>query len=252
MARKYTGWDKDASGKRVGTEKLVQLLCAHFNGAVCNNGTWNVRPSRGSGRPSVHGTGRAADVSWRRQSNGKGYGNYKAALEVLDFLVAYSEVLFIEELHDYFLAPHGRGWKCDRMAWKVYDKPTIGTPGGDWWHLEIANDHADDPAYYEQVFAGIKAGTIQPNSVAPVATAAPAPAPAPAAGGLSFAYPGKAVKVGSKGDAVKLVQAMVGVTADGDFGQKTAAAVKAWQTSKNVAPADGIVGKQTWSVMFGA
>ena len=249
MARKYTGWDKDATGKRMGTEKLVQLLCAHFNGAVSNNGTWNVRPSRGSGRPSVHGTGRAADVSWRRLNSGKGYGNYKAALEVLDFLVAYSEVLFIEELHDYFLAPHGRGWKCDRMAWKVYDKPTIGTPGGDWWHLEIANDHADDPAYYEQVFAGIKAGTIQPNSAAPAA--APA-APAPASGGLSFSYPGKAVKVGSKGDAVKLVQTIVGVTADGDFGQKTAAAVKAWQTSKNVAPADGIVGKQTWSVMFGA
>ncbi|CAB4156332.1 Peptidoglycan binding-like [uncultured Caudovirales phage] len=249
MARKYTGWDKDATGKRKGTEKLVQLLCAHFNGAVSNNGTWVVRPSRGSGRPSVHGTGRAADISWRRLSSGKGYGNYKAALEVLDFLVAYSEVLFIEELHDYFLAPHGRGWKCDRMAWKVYDKPTIGTQGGDWWHLEIANDHADDPAYYEQVFAGIKAGTIQPNSAAPAA--APA-APAPASGGLSFAYPGKAVKVGSKGDAVKLVQAIVGVKADGNFGPQTATAVKAWQTSKNVAPADGIVGKQTWSVMFGA
>jgi hypothetical protein len=247
MARKYTGWDKDATGKRMGTEKLVQLLCAHFNGAVSNNGTWVVRPSRGSGRPSVHGTGRAADISWRRLSSGKGYGNYKAALEVLDFLVAYSEVLFIEELHDYFLAPHGRGWKCDRMAWKVYDKPTIGTQGGDWWHLEIANDHADDPAYYEQVFAGIKAGTIQPNSAA--RAAAPA---APASGGLSFAYPGKAVKVGSKGDAVKLVQAIVGVKADGNFGPQTATAVKAWQTSKNVAPADGIVGKQTWSVMFGA
>ena len=252
MARKDTGFDKNATGKRAGTEKLVQLLCAHFNGAIKNNGTWVVRASRGSGRPSVHSTGRAADVSWRRQASGKGYGNYKAALEVLDFLVAYSEVLFIEELHDYFLAPHGRGWKCDRMAWKVYDKPTIGTPGGDWWHLEIANDNADNPAYYEQVFAGIKAGTIQPNSVAPVATAAPAPAPARKAGGLSFAYPGKAVKVGSKGDAVKLVQAIVGVKTDGNFGQKTASAVKAWQASKNVKPVDGIVGKQTWSVMFGA
>jgi len=252
MARKYTGWDKDASGKRAGTEKLVQLLCAHFNGAIRNNGTWVVRASRGSGRPSVHGTGRAADVSWRRQASGKGYGNYKAALEVLDFLVAYADVLFIEELHDYFLAPHGRGWKCDRMSWKIYDKPTIGTPGGDWWHLEISNDHADDPAYYEQVFAGIKAGTITPSSSAPVSApvaSAPAPASAPA---LSFAYPGKAVKIGSKGDAVKLVQAIVGVKTDGDFGAKTASAVKAWQASKNVAPADGIVGKQTWAVMFGA
>ena len=79
---------------------------------------------------------------------------------------------------------------------------------------------------------------------APVASA-----PAPA---LSFAYPGKAVKVGSKGDAVKLVQAIVGVKTDGNFGPKTATAVKAWQASKNVKPVDGIVGKQTWAVMFGA
>jgi len=201
MARSYTGWDKNATGKRAGTERLVQLLCAHFNGAIWNNGTFGIRPSRGSGNPSVHGTGRAADLSWRRQSSGKGYGNYKAALEVLDFLVAHADVLFIEELHDYYLAPHGRGWKCDRNAWKIYDKPTIGTQGGDWWHLEISNDHADDPAYYEQVFAGIKAGTVKSGSSSPKPVAA-----------MSFPYPGQALKIGSKGDAVKLVQAIVGVT----------------------------------------
>jgi peptidoglycan hydrolase-like protein with peptidoglycan-binding domain len=245
MGRKYTGWDANASGKRAGTEKFVQLLCQHFNGAIWNNGTWVVRDVRGGSRPSVHGTGRAADVSWKRKNDGKGYGNYKAACEVLDFLVQHSELLLIEELHDYFLQPYGRGWRCDRAAWKVYDKPSIGSPGGDWWHIEIAPTHADNPAYYEQAFAQIKAGGGQPAPVAPST-------PTPATGGLTFTYPGKAVKKGSKGDAVKLVQAVVGVTADGNFGGQTEAAVKAWQSAHNVSPADGIVGKQTWAAMFGA
>ena len=37
------------------------------------------------------------------------------------------------------------------------------------------------------------------------------------------------LKLGSKGDAVKLVQAKVGATQDGDFGPKTEALVKEWQ-----------------------
>lgn len=245
MTRKYTGWDANATGKRAGTERFVQLLCQHFNGAIWNTGTWVVRDVRGGSRPSVHGTGRAADLSWRRKNDGKGYGNYKAACEVLDFLVAHSELLLIEELHDYHLAPHGRGWRCDRNAWKVYDKPTIGSPGGDWWHVEIAPTHADNPAYYEQAFAQIKSGVATPIAPAPAAPAAPA--------AMVFTYPGKAVKVGSKGDAVKLVQAVVGVTADGDFGQATKAAVVKWQTANpKCGPADGVVGKQTWALMFGA
>ena len=244
MARTYTGWDKNTKGKRAGTEKLVQLLCAHFNGAIWNNGTWGVRPMKGSGNPSVHGTGRAMDLSWRRMASGKGYGNYKAALEVLDFLIAHADVLGIEAVHDYYLKPYGRGWRCNRAAWQVYDKQTIGTPG-DWFHIEISNEHADDPRYYEGVFACIKASTTKPSSSAPL----PAPIPAPE---TLFKYPGRAVKVGSKGDAVKLVQAVVGVACDGHFGRVTRTAVKAWQASHNVSPVDGVVGKQTWAVMFGA
>jgi hypothetical protein len=242
MGRKYTGWDKDAAGKRAGTETFVKLTCQHFNNGVWNNGTWNVRPARGSGKPSVHGTGRAADLSWRA-NNGKGFGDYNTALQVVDFFVANAEILLIEEIHDYFLQPHGRGWRCDRAAWKVYDKPTIGTPGGDWWHVEIAPDHADDPAYYEQAFAKITGGKSAPAQPAPYKTA-------PADNGSLFKYPGADQKLGSKGPAVQLIQAVLKVTESGNFDAPTEAAVKAWQT-KNGLKADGVVGPVSWKKLFG-
>jgi peptidoglycan hydrolase-like protein with peptidoglycan-binding domain len=66
-----------------------------------------------------------------------------------------------------------------------------------------------------------------------------------------FAYPGKPLQIGSKGDAVKLVQALVGgVITDGDFGKKTDHRVKEWQFAHNIA-ADGIVGPVSWKAMFG-
>ena len=67
---------------------------------------------------------------------------------------------------------------------------------------------------------------------------------------LVFLYPGTPVKLGSKGDAVKLVQAVVGATVDGDFGPATERRVKAWQTSRGLL-ADGVVGPVTWKKMFG-
>jgi len=57
------------------------------------------------------------------------------------------------------------------------------------------------------------------------------------------------LKVGSKGDDVKKVQAKLGLTADGVFGAGTSKAVKDWQKANGLA-ADGIVGDGTWSKMF--
>ena len=165
MKRTYTGWDKNAKGRRAGTEKLVQFLCYLSGNGLWNNGTWSVRPIRGSDKPSVHGTGRAMDLSWRKTPE-KGYGDYNAAKATLDFCVKWADLLCIEEIHDYYLKPYGRGWRCDRAEWKVYDKPTIGSQGGDWFHIEISNDHADDPAYYAEAFNTIF--TPQPATPSPV------------------------------------------------------------------------------------
>jgi peptidoglycan hydrolase-like protein with peptidoglycan-binding domain len=54
---------------------------------------------------------------------------------------------------------------------------------------------------------------------------------------------------GSKGDAVKLVQAVIGAKPDGDFGPKTEQAVMAWQKANGLKP-DGVVGPVTWDKMF--
>ncbi|WP_052353842.1 peptidoglycan-binding domain-containing protein [Neobacillus jeddahensis] len=69
------------------------------------------------------------------------------------------------------------------------------------------------------------------------------------AGNDSVPYPGHLIKLGSTGKDVERIQRAVGVTADGIFGPKTEAAVKANQSRHGLA-VDGIVGPKTWSVMF--
>jgi murein DD-endopeptidase MepM/ murein hydrolase activator NlpD len=80
-----------------------------------------------------------------------------------------------------------------------------------------------------------EAAVVKPEVAAAAKTAGPA-------------YPGKYVKVGSKGEAVKYVQKQLGITADGIFGPATAAAVKKHQ-AKHGLTADGIIGPKTWATL---
>lgn len=56
----------------------------------------------------------------------------------------------------------------------------------------------------------------------------------------------KTIKKGSKGDEVKVLQLIVGVTDDGIFGNKTKDALKTWQ-QVNKLTADGVAGPKTWA-----
>jgi peptidoglycan hydrolase-like protein with peptidoglycan-binding domain len=56
-------------------------------------------------------------------------------------------------------------------------------------------------------------------------------------------------KKGSKGLAVEWIQAAVGATVDGDYGSKTEAAVKSYQTKKKLT-SDGWVGAKTWAAII--
>ncbi len=92
-------------------------------------------------------------------------------------------------------------------------------------------------------------GGISANATPPP-TAAPTPTPLPA-----FETPASTVRSGSEGRDAKLVQqrlidlGYLGGTADGDFGPRSVAALKAFQT-KNGLKADGVAGAGTNAVLF--
>lgn len=56
------------------------------------------------------------------------------------------------------------------------------------------------------------------------------------------------LRLGSKGENVKLLQRFLKLKDDGDFGPKTLAAVKKWQKANGLLD-DGIVGPKTWDLM---
>lgn len=56
------------------------------------------------------------------------------------------------------------------------------------------------------------------------------------------------LQLGSEGPEVAKLQKLLGVTADGQFGHKTEATVRAFQKKKKLV-ADGKVGPQTWSAL---
>lgn len=57
------------------------------------------------------------------------------------------------------------------------------------------------------------------------------------------------IKLGSKGEDVKVLQKYLGLTLDGNFGPKTDLKVKQWQKSKGLIP-DGVVGPKSWALII--
>lgn len=110
---------------------------------------------------------------------------------------------------------------------------------GEPWHMQ--------PIEIDGWGSWSSSGRKEPVAGYPLPADEGAPEPTPI---LVFAYPGSPVRLGSKGDAVKLVQAVVKTTVDGDFGPVTERKVKDWQ-GQNGLLADGVVGPVTWKKMFG-
>ena len=156
MKRHYTG-NKDgaAKGLRPGMKVFIDEVIKLGDGAFWNNGDFGVRPMRGKEILSVHATGRAVDFSYRNMGKGKGVPNgRRQAVRMCKLLVDNADLLGLEALFDYFPAPHGRAWMCDRDAWLNYKKETIhGAPKGDWLHAELSPEMADSPAKVREAFA---------------------------------------------------------------------------------------------------
>jgi hypothetical protein len=245
MARKYTGFDGYASGKRKGTEQFVKEFVKFTGGAFWNNGTYLRRPVRGQpNRPSNHGTGRAIDFSYRGAPY-KGCGDRKVAEKWIDWLVEHAEVLQIEMIVDYMPKPFGRAWACDREKWRVFWKPTISSGGksyADWIHVEVTPDVADDPDYYKAVFTELANGKVPSITQPPKRELK--------------VYRGKPIRRGEKDrELVAQIQRAImsaGIKvrggADGIFGPMTEKAVMQFQGKYNCYP-DGWIGPQTWGAL---
>jgi len=250
MSRPYTGTtDGAAKGKRPGLEAFVAAIQNQSGGQLWNNGTWGIRNMRGKAALSVHATGRAADLSRRNYRDRPGCS--RAELErVIDWLVEHADAIGLEFLADYEPAPAGRGWKCSREAWKDWKRGEVsGAPGGDWIHIELDTEHADATDWIADVMASFPLSS------------APAPAPAPADG--SKPYPGASTRKHSRASArVREIQERLAelgyqnssgtgpLVADGDFGNATDSAVRAFQMASSLT-VDGIVGPATWAALFG-
>ena len=144
-SRPYTGnSDGAVNAPLPGMDEWIRQAIGNGGGAIWNNGSWGIRDMRGSANLSVHATGRAVDLSYR-MSEKQPTANRKGAMAFLNILIANANELGIEQVLDYFPKAFGRGWRCDRQAWKSYSKPEIhGAPGGDWLHIEVS------PAFVKQ------------------------------------------------------------------------------------------------------
>lgn len=130
--------------------------------------------------------------------------------------------------------------------WDVYGRKVSTATSDHLWHvhLEIRRKYVESPTAMAAILSILRGESLSSylGRVKPATSkAASAPANSPS-------YPGL-LKKGSKGASVKKVQSKVGVPADGDFGAKTEAAVKAWQKAHGLG-ADGMVGPATWKKMF--
>jgi hypothetical protein len=264
MPRKYPYFPSfDGKKTQPGTAKLIELCQKKWKG-TSNLGAYSNRLMRNShtagkklGDPgmekflSVHATGAACDV---------GYPNRKVGLDMWEFFINHTKELGLVEIHDYAFDSNatdkkpgfGRGYRSSRgegMAGvKNYnEKENAGSFGGQWLHFELDQEMAKDAAKFEAAFRAVEAKLAGSPAPAPAAAApTPAAAPAPSSGP---AFPGD-LDVGSKGEAVKRVQAKVGAKADGDFGPATGRAVSAWREANGLGKGTK-VGPKTWKAMFG-
>ncbi len=99
-SRPYTGnSDGAAAGPIPGMDEWIRQAIKYSNGALWNNGSWGVRDMRGSANLSVHATGRAVDLSYRK-SEKYPLANRKGAIAFLNIVIANANELGVDAVID--------------------------------------------------------------------------------------------------------------------------------------------------------
>jgi len=226
VASSFVSWNRGRTPGAPFTKASPNLLLlsaelrARWN--MKNLGCYVVRPVRGGTSWSSHAFGAAVDLGYGERHGGPGLAVVEA--DVLPWLIENSAELGIQRIHLYQRTRYweaGRGW--------VDKSPGAGN---DWIHVET---HPDRWADITPIAQRLSEGSQTASSV-PQAPSAPK-------------YPGRPLKRGSTGQAVKEIQRALGLADDGKYGPQTEAGVRAWQTEQKLT-ADGIVGPVTWKALF--
>jgi hypothetical protein len=200
-------------------------------------GCYNPRPIRGGTKWSTHAFGAAIDWGYGERHNGPGRDITMDV--VVPWLIANHAELGVQQIHDY---GGGRYWQAYR-GW-IMRPPGSGL--SDSLHIETNKDSWG------------KTATVASRKIVTLEVKRPAPKPARAADSKVpdlASYPGRVLKLGSSGEAVKTMQRRLRVVGfdpgspDGKFGPRTDAQVRAYQ-ELHAKPADGLVGPKTWAALF--
>lgn len=248
MTREYTGYDGPGI-RQPGTDQLARRLEQLSAGRLIRAGTYVVRDKRGPGgvlvgNPSVHGTGRAADLSRRTGYRGLPGCDRERFELYLAWLVDHADEIGLELLLDY---EGFRAWKCDRAEWRDWSG---GGAGADWLHLELDPEHAASVDWVEAFAATIPQLDYRqpPNGGLSAVNEWPA-------GQRHFSQTAKPSSSEFRRAVVILYQTALEqhgyqLAADGHHGPLTASAVVSFQLDHPPLDADGVVGPQTWAVLF--
>lgn len=93
-------------------------------------------------------------------------------------------------------------------------------------------------------------GIVGPLTWAAIVAAANGGSSVTTPSAIPAAQVARGIRQGASGASVVVIQRIVGASADGRFGPRTKAAVRAWQAAHGLV-ADGIVGPLTWAAMNG-
>lgn len=224
IAKEFTNWQKKKTAELAKYTKsspalvsLVTYLTVKFGGA--NLGIYGVRNVRGGKELSSHSFGSALDWSYRNL-------NRQIADAAIDFMIANSEELGIQAIHDYLRC---RIWRANRSSdknggWQKQRPDKHGMGWGDWLHVEVnERQWADGRSVEEKLFVELR----------PI------------------------LKSGDKGDLVRSVQTTLrnkagqNIVIDGIFGTQTEMAIRNVQAfvTQGKGPVTGIVDSEFWKII---